>query len=151
MKWFPTIVYQKFTANFSENTVSLVCVCVCVCVCMYVCMYVCMCVCLCVCVWERERARRRDQTWIPCISYLVSVEPDLSSECNFYTELLVSQNPAIKFYTRVIFVADPAELAVFEKLPTLAAGENPPRTSVGRLWWDCSPMSMSPSKTYIVS
>lgn len=65
---------------------------------------------------------------------MVSVESDLASECNFYMELLVSQNPATKFYTRVIFVADPAELAVLEKFSLLAAGENPPRTSVGSLW-----------------
>jgi hypothetical protein len=41
-------------------------------------------------------------------------------------ELLVSQNPATKFYTRVIlvFVADPAEFAVFEKFSPFAAGEH---------------------------
>jgi hypothetical protein len=38
--------------------------------------------------------------------------------------LLVSENPATKFCTRVIFVVEPAEFAAFEKFCPLAAGEN---------------------------
>jgi hypothetical protein len=39
-------------------------------------------------------------------------------------ELLVSENPATTFCTRVIFVVEPAEFAMFEKFSPLAAGEH---------------------------
>jgi hypothetical protein len=55
---------------------------------------------------------------------MVSVEPNLASECNFLMELLVSQYPATKFYTRVTFFVDPAEFAVCEMFSPLAAGEH---------------------------
>lgn len=58
------------------------------------------------------------------ISYVVSVEPDLASQCNFLMGLLVSENPATKFCTRVIFVVEPAKFAVFKKFSPLAAGEH---------------------------
>jgi hypothetical protein len=39
-------------------------------------------------------------------------------------EILVSQNPATKFYRHVIFVVDPAEYAMFEMFSPLAAGQH---------------------------
>lgn len=65
---------------------------------------------------------------------MVSVEPDLASECNFLRELLVSQYPATQFYTRVTFVVDPAEFAVFEKFSPLAAVEHQHGHPSDALW-----------------
>jgi len=91
-----------------------------------------------VCAW----AKTKDQTCEARVLVIfVSVEPDLASECNFLMELLLSQNPATKFYTRVIFVVDPAEFAVFDKFSPTCSWRTPTRTSGWGLWWDCVPLS----------